>query len=99
MSGLMGDSAAGTSGRAAAKTSTLQASYRVTTAVEGLAIPLFWGRARLRPNIIFCWGWQAITQPAPSQSMGKGGGSPAGAARYVYTIYALRPLPSPVRMN
>jgi hypothetical protein len=45
MSGLMGDSAAATSARAAAKTSTLLASYRVTTAVEGLAIPLFWGRA------------------------------------------------------
>jgi hypothetical protein len=90
MSGLMGDSAAGTSGRAAAKTSTLQASYRVTTAVEGLAIPILYGRNRLQPNIFFTWGWQAIAQPSPSQSMGKGGGSsPAGGAQYVYTIYAL----------
>jgi hypothetical protein len=90
MSGLMGDSAAGTSGRAAAKTSTLQASYRVTTAVEGLAIPILYGRNRLQPNIFFTWGWQAIAQPSPSQSMGKGGGSPpAGGVQYVYTIYAL----------
>ncbi len=36
----MGDSAAGSSGRTAAKTSTLRASYRVTTEVEGLAIPI-----------------------------------------------------------
>jgi len=86
MSGLMGDSAAGTSGRAAAKTSTLQASYRVTTAVEGLAIPILYGRNRLQPNIFFTWGWQAIAQQSPSQSMGKGGGSPAGGAQYVYTI-------------
>ena len=89
MSGLMGDSAAGTSGRAAAKTSTLQASYRVTTAVEGLAIPILYGRNRLQANIFFTWGWQAIAQQSPSQSMGKGGGSPAGGAQYVYTIYAL----------
>ena len=90
MSGLMGDSAAGTSGRAAAKTSTLQASYRVTTAVEGLAIPILYGRNRLQANIFFTWGWQAIGQPSPSQSMGKGGGrSTAGGTQYVYTIYAL----------
>ena len=90
MSGLMGDSAAGTSGRAAAKTSTLQASYRVTTAVEGLAIPILYGRNRLQPNIFFTWGWQPIAQPAPSQSMGKGGGSsPSGGSQYVYTIWAL----------
>src|SRR5208337_1510947 len=89
MSGLMGDSAAGTSGRTGAKTSTLQASYRVTTAVEGLAIPILYGRNRLQPNIFFTWGWQAIAQQSPSQSMGKGGGSPAGGAQYVYTIYAL----------
>jgi hypothetical protein len=89
MSGLMGDSAAGTSGRTAAKTSTLQASYRVTTAVEGLAIPLFYGRQRLQPNIFFTWGWQPIAQATPSQSMGKGGGSPSGGSQYVYTIWAL----------
>ncbi len=90
MSGLMGDSAAGTSGRTAAKTSTIQASYRVTTAVEGLAIPILYGRNRLQPNIFFTWGWQPIAQPAPSQSMGKGGGSqPSGGFQYVYTIWAL----------
>ena len=86
MSGLMGDSAAGSSSRPAAKTSTIQASYRVTTAVEGLAIPLFYGRNRLQPNIFSSWGWQAIAKQSPSQSMGKGGGSPAGGAQYVYTI-------------
>ncbi|MGO9176310.1 MAG: phage tail protein [Desulfobaccales bacterium] len=89
MSGLMGDSAAGTSGRTAAKTSTLQASYRVTTAVEGLAIPLFYGRNRLQPNIFFTWSWQPIAQAAPSQSMGKGGSKPSGGTQYVYTIWAL----------
>ena len=40
MSGLMGNKSAGTSGRTAAKTSTLRASHRVTTAVQGLAIPI-----------------------------------------------------------
>ncbi len=89
MSGLMGDSAAGTSGRTGAKTSTLQASYRVTTAVEGLAIPILYGRNRLQPNIFFTWGWQAVAQQSPSQSMGKGGGSPAGGSQYVYTIFTL----------
>jgi hypothetical protein len=36
----MGNKSAGTSGRTAAKTSTLRASHRVTTAVQGLAIPI-----------------------------------------------------------
>ncbi|MGA9461029.1 MAG: hypothetical protein WBV16_15120, partial [Desulfobaccales bacterium] len=89
MSGLMADSAAGTSGRTAAKTSTLQASYRVTTAVEGLAIPLFYGRNRLQPNIFFAWGWQPVAQAQPSQSMGKGGSQPAGGTQYVYTQWVL----------
>ena len=89
MSGLMADSAAGTSGRTAAKTSTLQASYRVTSAVEGLAIPLFYGRNRLQPNIFFAWGWQPVAQPASSQSMGKGGSQPAGGTQYVYTQWVL----------
>ncbi len=91
MSGLMGDSAAGTSGRAAAKTSTLQASYRVTTAVEGLAIPILYGRNRLQPNIFFAWGWQPVAQPAASPSMGKGGGGsrPSGGSQYIYTIWTL----------
>jgi hypothetical protein len=95
----MGNKSVGSSGRTGAKTSTLQASYRATTAVAGLAIPILYGRNRLQPNIFFTWGWQPIAQPALSQSMGKGGGSPAGGAQYVYTIYALRPLPSPWRMN
>ncbi len=96
----MGDSAAGTSGRTAAKTSTLQASYRGATAVEGLVIPILYGRNRLQLNIFFTWGCQAIARQSPSQRMGKGGGRPpAGGVQYVYTIYALRPLPSPWRMN
>lgn len=89
MSGLMGDSARGTSGRTAAKTSTLQASYRVTTAVEGLCIPILYGRNGLQANIFFAWGWAPVAQAAPSQSMGKGGGKPSGGAQYVYTIFAL----------
>ncbi|MGD0216322.1 MAG: phage tail protein [Desulfobaccales bacterium] len=89
MSGLMGDSAAGSSSRPAAKTSTIQASYRVTTAVEGLAIPLFYGRNRLQPNIFFAWGWMPVAQPASSQSMGKGGAQPSGGSQYVYTIWVL----------
>ncbi|MGD0826570.1 MAG: phage tail protein [Desulfobaccales bacterium] len=89
MSGLMGDSAAGTSGRSLAKTSTLQASYRVTTSVEGLAIPILYGRNRLQPNIFFTWGWTPVAQAAPSQSMGKGGGAPSGGTQYVYVIWTL----------
>jgi len=74
MSGLMGDKSAGASGRVAPKTSTLQASYRISTSIEGLVIPILYGCNRLTPNIFFDWGWQALAQPAPSQNMGKGGG-------------------------
>ncbi|MGD0826575.1 MAG: hypothetical protein ABSA09_00605 [Desulfobaccales bacterium] len=72
MSGLMGDSSAGTSGRSLAKTSTLQASYRVTTSVQGLAIPILYGCKRLQPNIFFTWGWAWPSRPL--QEQGKGGG-------------------------
>lgn len=73
MSGLMGNKSAGTSGRTAAKTSTLQASYRITTAIEGLAIPMFWGRTRLEPNIFFAWDWVPVanwTEPPGQGGMG-----------------------------
>src|SRR5208337_2499194 len=89
MSGLFGDSSAGTSGRSLAKTSTLQASYRVTTSVEGLAIPILYGRNRLQPNIFFVWGWTPVSQPAPSSSMGKGGGAPSGGTQYIYCMWTM----------
>ena len=92
MSGLFGPSEAGTSRRAVAKTSLLQASYRFTTSIEGSVIPLLWGRNRLTANIFFAWGWQPVAQQSASQAMGKGGGAPRHLRLCLRHVGPLRPL-------
>jgi hypothetical protein len=90
----MGEKSRGTSGRTAAKISTLQASYRVNTSIEGLCIPILYGRNRLQPNIFFAWSWvpQGNWTEPPGQG-GKGGlfGTPkqGGSIQYTYSMWML----------
>lgn len=49
-------------------------SVRVQTAVNGLAIPLLWGRVRVGGNLVWYGDFQAIPHTETTSSGGKGGG-------------------------
>jgi len=78
MSGLFGASAAGSSKRTTSTTAPMIASWRPQTAVEGLVIPLVYGRNRVSGNIIWAGNLIAIPHTTYTQSGGGGGGKGGG---------------------
>lgn len=84
MSGLFGGGAPSTpTQRPSSTVAPMITSYRVQTAVEGLVIPILYGRNRLPGNIIYAADFQSIahivyTQTSTTTSGGGGGGGGKG---------------------